>query len=586
MAYYSRLAALGYKRPSYHRRPGSEPLLALTVGQLVDWAAEEYGHREAMVSVYEGTRWTYQEVRDQADRLAAGFRELGLAVGDMIALCGYNSTYHYLTALAAARAGLLLAKVDPSCQAPELLHCLRKVGARLLLAGNDYYPLVLSLAPELEHSVPGQLFSEALPSLTTLVLAGDQSQPGAYLLKDVQKMATSDGIKRIRDLQECIDPDNAVFIHYTSGTTGSPKAAVLSHHSAVNASKFLERCLNPERKIHKSLVQMQCCHVGATLNGVLAGLHGGIAVVFPSAKFDPCLSITTMEEERCSLLLGTPAMYVDLVNKVQELGVTLTQPQVALITGTIVSEVIARQIIKVLHLKRFVPLYGMSEGVPFFISGPEDTLEQSVQTTGRAAADIEVKVVDSSGTMVPVGTPGELWIRGYCLMRGYWNDEEKTKETITKDGWLKTGDRVILDEDGFCKVVGRIKDVIIRGSDNIFPREVEEFFLTHPDVADVQAFGVPDARWTEEVCVYIRQKPGSKIDERQLKSYCKGKVADFRIPRYIRFATEFPQNMVGKVDKKKMRQDFLQDNEFLKNNEALMNKFFEGNCDNKQNILQ
>ncbi|XP_063226784.1 medium-chain acyl-CoA ligase ACSF2, mitochondrial-like isoform X2 [Bacillus rossius redtenbacheri] len=454
MAYYSRLAALGYKRPSYHRRPGSEPLLALTVGQLVDWAAEEYGHREAMVSVYEGTRWTYQEVRDQADRLAAGFRELGLAVGDMIALCGYNSTYHYLTALAAARAGLLLAKVDPSCQAPELLHCLRKVGARLLLAGNDYYPLVLSLAPELEHSVPGQLFSEALPSLTTLVLAGDQSQPGAYLLKDVQKMATSDGIKRIRDLQECIDPDNAVFIHYTSGTTGSPKAAVLSHHSAVNASKFLERCLNPERKIHKSLVQMQCCHVGATLNGVLAGLHGGIAVVFPSAKFDPCLSITTMEEERCSLLLGTPAMYVDLVNKVQELGVTLTQPQVALITGTIVSEVIARQIIKVLHLKRFV------------------------------------------------------------------------------------------------------------------------------------AFGVPDARWTEEVCVYIRQKPGSKIDERQLKSYCKGKVADFRIPRYIRFATEFPQNMVGKVDKKKMRQDFLQDNEFLKNNEALMNKFFEGNCDNKQNILQ
>ncbi|KAJ8883146.1 hypothetical protein PR048_014986 [Dryococelus australis] len=218
-------------------------------------------------------------------------------------------------------------------------------------------------------------------------------------------------------------------------------------------------------------------------------------------------------------------MYVDLVSAIQERGVFLTHPKIAIIGGSTISEVLARQVVKVLPVENFIPLYGMTEGAPFFAASVEDDKEQCIQNVGKAVNGIELKVVDKEGRMVPIGTPGELWARGFCVMKGYWNDEEKTRETITKDGWLKTGDQVTLQSDGIGKVVGRIKEAIIRGSDNIYPKEVEEFFLEHPDVVDVQAFGVPDARWTEEVCVYIRPREGSKLDEQHMKYFCKGKVS-------------------------------------------------------------
>ncbi|XP_063241959.1 medium-chain acyl-CoA ligase ACSF2, mitochondrial-like [Bacillus rossius redtenbacheri] len=319
---------------------------------------------------------------------------------------------------------------------------------------------------------------------------------------------------------------------------------------------------------------MQCCHVGTSIGGILLGLHMGTTIVFASPKFNPDSSIQVLKDERCDIIFGTPAMYVDLLTRIQEIGTSLTHPMVTVIGGSTVSKALAQQIIKVLPVKRFLQAYGMTEGLPFFVPRLDDSSELSIETAGKAATDIEVKVVDKAGKIVPAGTAGELWVRGYCLMKGYWRDDEKTRETITKDGWLKTGDQVILQSDGYGRIVGRIKESIIRGSDNIFPKEVEEFFLTHPDVIDAQAFGVPDARWTEEVCVYIRLREGSRLNEQQLKSFCKGKVAEFRIPRYIRFAKEFPQNNMGKIDKKKMRENFLQDIEYLENNESIMKSLY------------
>nr|CAD7408458.1 unnamed protein product [Timema cristinae] len=353
---YSRLQDKGYHRPSYLFETGSEPLLSLTVGQLIDWAAEEYADNEALVSVYENVRWTFKEAKEKADRLAAGFLALGLNPGDVIALWGFNSSYFYLTALAAARAGLILAKVDPSNQAPELRHCLNKVGAKLLIAAEtdvtqNYYKIVHSLAPELGHCAVGQLRSEQLPELRTVVMTGDLTHPGTYHFDQIIKMATPEGNARVQEMQSSIQPDDGTTIHYTS-----------------------------------------------------------------------------------------------------------------------------------------------------------------------------FKAVDKEGKMVPMGSPGELWVRGYIVMLGYWGDEAKTRETITADGWLKTGDQVILLENGHCRIAGRIKEAIIRGSDNIFPKEIEDLFINHPDIVDAQVFGVPDARWGEEICLYVRPRKGSDVTEEHLKAYCKGKA--------------------------------------------------------------
>ncbi|XP_063241758.1 LOW QUALITY PROTEIN: medium-chain acyl-CoA ligase ACSF2, mitochondrial-like [Bacillus rossius redtenbacheri] len=629
--YYSRRP-----RPSYWQQPGPEPLICLTAGQLVDWAGERYGAREAVVSAYQGVRWSFARAAREANELAAGLLSLGLRPGDVVALWGYNSIHHYVTPLATAKAGLVLAKLDPQYQAPELEVCLSKVGARLLIAvtsstqtwpdsnsqegasgylclsqgvgavpgeagppvpgaragglpeqggrqllivaetasSQGYYDIVRGLCPELERCPPGELRSARLPQLSTVVLCGGQRRPGAYLLDDVLKLTTPDGISKLSELQNTIDPDDAAFIHYTSGTTGSPKAAVWTHHAAVNASKAFGRVFNPDNKPSKILAQIQGCHVGISIGGILAGLHVGTTTVFASPKFNPDSSIQVLKEERCDIIFGTPYMYVDLLTRIQERGTSFTHPIIIVIGGSTVSEVLARRIVKVLPVERFVPAYGMTEGHPLFVPNLDDTMDQNILTAGKPATDIEVKVVNKAGKIVPAGTAGELWVRGYCLMKGYWRDDEKTRETITKDGWLKTGDQVILQSDGYGRIVGRIKDSIIRGSDNIFPKEVEELILTHPDVIDAQAFGVPDARWTEEVCVYIRLREGSRLDEQQLKSFCKGKVAEYRIPRYVRFTKEFPQNVVGKVDKKKMRENFLQDTEYLKNNESIMKGLF------------
>nr|CAD7463642.1 unnamed protein product [Timema tahoe] len=489
---------MGYPRPSYWFETGSEPLLSITLGQLIEWAAEEYADKEALVSVYENVRWTFKEAKEKADQLAAGFLALGLNPGDVIAVWGFSSSYFYQTSLAAARAGLILAKVDPSYQAPELRHCLNKVGAKLLVAAEtdvtqNYYKIVHSLAPELDHCAAGQLRSEQLPALRTVVMTGDLTHQNTYNLDDLITLATPEGIARLIEIQKSIQPDDGTAIHYTSGTTGSPKGALLSHRNIINAGYWLARQTGM-KKSYIMCAQMQCCHVGISIGGIIAGLHVGFTLVFPSPKFNPESSIEAIIQERCSALIGTPAMFVDLVSKARELGITINNIEIVYIGGSVVPEVLARQIIKVLAVKRFC-----------------------------------LKVVNKEGKMVPMGSPGELWARGYIVMLGYWGDEAKTRETITADGWLKTGDQVILLESGHCKVVGRLKEAIIRGGDKVFPKEIEEFFLSHPDVVDAQAFGVPDARWGEEMCLYIRPKEGSSLTEEHMKTFCKGKVSTNKI---------------------------------------------------------
>nr|CAD7460797.1 unnamed protein product [Timema tahoe] len=356
-----------------------------------------------------------------------------------------------------------------------------------------------------------------------------------------------------------------------NGTTGSPKGALLSHRNIINGALQFCKMLG-FNKSHRFCIQMQCCHIANGVCTLIGGLHAGFAIVYPSPKFEPHSSINAINQERCTIVYGTPSMYVDMIMTVRELGVTVNNLEVALVAGAMLPEHLARQISLVLPIQRFCQGYGMTEGVPFFGSGLEDSQVETFTTVGKAVPFVEFKVVDKEGKMVPMGSPGELWVRGYIIMLGYWGDEAKTRETITADGWLKTGDQVILLESGHCKVVGRLKEAIIRGSDNVFPKEIEEFFLSHPDVVDAQAFGVPDARWGEEICLCVRPRDGAIINEEDIRSFCQGKVAEFRIPRYIRFLEEFPRNTTGKVDKLRMKKQFLQDEEYRENNEQILKK--------------
>ncbi|XP_063229834.1 medium-chain acyl-CoA ligase ACSF2, mitochondrial-like [Bacillus rossius redtenbacheri] len=573
MDYYTRCARV---KPSYWHEPQGSRCLPITVGQLAEWAAEEWGDREALVSVHQGIRWSFKEAKEKADELAAGLIALGLKMGDRVAIWGYSSSYHYLAALAAPRAGLILAKVDPSNRASELCHCLNTVGARALLAAEtdvsqDYYQIIHSLAPELSYCEAGRLRSEKLPELTTVILTGDQPPPGAYHIDEILAMATPEALEEVKNMQSTIQPDQGAFIHYTSGTTGTPKGALWSHHNVVNASYIYGKVLGFNDGVHRLLAQMQSCHIGTSMTAFASGLHFGCTTVFAAAKFDPRSSLEALLAERCTFSLGTPVMYIDMIAALRELSLTMSYPRCAIVGGTTIPETLARGIIDAFQLDRFIPVYGMTEGVPFFVSSKEDTLEQSISTMGRAVEGFEFKVVDEGGKMVPMGTPGELWVRGFCVMQGYWRNEEKTKETITEHGWLRTGDQVMLSEDGYGQIVGRIKDMVIRGGDNIFPKEIEDFYLTHPEVADVQAFGVPDPRWGEEVCVYIRPIDKADLSEKDMKEFCVGKVADFRIPRYIRFMQDFPRSMTGKVNKRKMREEFLKDPEFLETQQSADN---------------
>nr|CAD7398218.1 unnamed protein product [Timema cristinae] len=606
---------MGYPRPSYWFETGSEPLLPLTLGQLIEWAAEEYADKEALVSVHENVRWTFKEAKERADRLAAGFLSLGLNPGDVIAVWGFNSSHFYLTSLAAARAGLILAKVDPSYQAPELRHCLNKVGAKLLIAAEtdvtqNYYKIVHSLAPELDHCAVGQLRSEQLPELRTVVMTGDLTHPSTYNLDDLITMATSEGIARLLEIQKSIQPDDGAAIHYTSGTTGSPKGALLSHRNIIKAAYWFSMQTGI-KKSYNFCAQMQCCHVGTSIAGIVAGLHVGFTLVFPSTNFNPESSIKAIIQERCSAVIGTPAMYVDLIAKVRELEITINNIEIVFVGGSMIPEVLARQVIKVLATKRFCLKVVDKEGKMVPMGSPGELWARGYIVMLGYWGDEVLKVVDkdgkmvpmgspgelwargyivmlgywgdeaktretitADGLMVPMGSPGELWARGYIVMLGYWGDEAKTRETITADGWLKTGDQVILLESGHCKVVGRLKEAIIRGGDKVFPKEIEEFFLSHPDVVDAQAFGVSDVRWGEEMCLYIRPKDGSSLTEEHMKTFCKGKVAEFRIPRYIRFLDDFPRNTTGKVDKKKLKEQFLQDKEYKESNEKILKKTY------------
>ncbi|GLH07799.1 Luciferin 4-monooxygenase [Gryllus bimaculatus] len=533
----------GAPRVSYWHQPGSEALKPLTVGQLVEQAAQLWPEGEALV-----------------DRLAAALMELGLEPGSRIGIWGPNSSEWYITSLAASRAGLILVTINPAYQASELEYCLQKVRIKALVAAENfksqhYYNMVQSIAPELNSNEPGMLRCEKVPSLTSVIIMSNNKYPGAFRFSDVSNIASESTVNKVRELQSSIQPDEPANIQFTSGTTGKPKAAVLSHHNIINNSYLVGKRFNFNSS-SRICLQVPLFHCYGFCNGLLASLHHGATLVMPAPQFTAQSSLKTLQDEACTAVYGTPTMYVDLVNLAKKSAQPLsTNLQMALSSGSPCSPHLFQQIKETFKLKKVCSVYGLTETSPVvFQSLPTDNEEHMTSTIGHVSEHVEAKVVDRSGKMVPLGTPGELWLRGYFCMLGYWEDKAKTEEAISPEGWFKTGDQFVLREDGYGQVVGRLKDVIIRGGENIYPKEVEEFLEKHPEVLEAQVFGLPDARLGEVVCACLRLKENTVVSDEAIKQFCKGKIAHYKIPFIIKFVSEFPKTVSGKIQKFRLKE--------------------------------
>ncbi|KAL7641914.1 UNVERIFIED_CONTAM: hypothetical protein RMT77_007788 [Armadillidium vulgare] len=552
------------KEWSYAMGPSDVPLLGLTIGKALDQAAESFGDTEAVVSVHQRIRRTFSEVKEESEKLAAGLLALGFQRGDRIGIWGPNSYEWYLTVFAAAKAGLILVNINPAYRPGELKYCLNKVSVKGIVCASkfkssDYYKMLNEIAPELPSCLPGQLNSKDIPNLKTVIMMGSDSSSGTYSFDSTLEMAGSEDFDKLDKLQDQVQFDDPCNIQFTSGTTGLPKAALLSHHNLVNNAFFVGKRCTYNIKPLRICLPVPLYHCFGCVVGMLSGTLHGCTMVFPNDGFDPKAIVKSFQDERLNSCYGTPTMFVDILKEYRNNPVNVDTLSCGIMTGAPCPEELITALAKEMNMKDILIVYGMTETSPVsFQSSPNDSLKIRSQTIGYPGDHVEAKIVTENNEIVKRGEPGELLIRGYCNFLGYWGDEEKTRETVGRDRWLRTGDLATMNEDGYGSIIGRIKDMIIRGGENIYPAELENFFMSHPDIIEAQVFGVPDERMGEEAVLWVRTAPGSKLSEEEIRSWCKGKIAHFKIPRYIRQKSEFPVTVTGKVQKFKMREIEIQ----------------------------
>ncbi|XP_006166259.1 acyl-CoA synthetase family member 2, mitochondrial isoform X2 [Tupaia chinensis] len=539
-------------------------LISKTVGRCLDATAQRVPDKDALIVLQENVRLTFAQLKEEVDKAAAGLLSIGLCRGDRLGMWGPNSYAWVLMQLATAQAGIILVSVNPAYQAMELEYVLRKVGCKALVfpkqfRTQQYYNILKQICPELEQAQPGALKSQRLPDLTT-VISVDDPLPGTLLLDEVVAAgSTEQQLAQLRYTQQFLSCHDPINIQFTSGTTGSPKGATLSHYNIVNNSNMIgERLRLGKKKPEESRVILPSplYHCLGSVGGTMVCVMHGATLILSSPIFDGKKALEAVSKERGSFLYGTPTMFVDILNQPDFSSYDISTMCGGVIAGSPAPPELIRAIINKLNMRDLVVAYGTTENSPVtFMSFPEDTVEQKAESVGRIMPHTEAKIVNvEDGKLLELNTPGELCIRGYCVMLGYWGEPEKTQEAVGQDKWYWTGDIATMDEQGFCKIVGRSKDMIIRGGENIYPAELEDFFHTHPQVQEVQVVGVKDDRMGEEICACIRLKSGEETTAEEIKAFCKGKISHFKIPRYVVFVTNYPLTISGKVQKFKLRE--------------------------------
>jgi fatty-acyl-CoA synthase len=536
------------------------PLSNDTIPALLARAVAANPEGDAVAFREQGIRWTWREFADQVDRLAAGLLARGIVRGDRVGIWSPNRAEWLVTQFATARIGAILVNINPAYRQAELEYALNKAGVKMLITAahfksSDYLRMLLALAPELAHCAPGQLRAGRLPHLRLVVRMGTERTDGMLGYDDLLEAASPADLDAITPQLNARDPIN---IQFTSGTTGNPKGATLTHHNVVNNGRFVAMAMKLGAS-DRLCIPVPLYHCFGMVLSVLACVSVGACMIFPGEAFDPLATMRAVSEERCTALHGVPTMFIAQLDHPDFGKFDFSTLRTGIMAGAPCPIEVMKRVVTDMHMAEVTIAYGMTETSPVsFQSATDDPLDKRVATVGRVQPHLECKIVDATGEIVPRGETGELCTRGYSVMLGYWDDDARTREAI-RDGWMHTGDLATLDNEGYCNIVGRVKDMLIRGGENIYPREIEEFLFRHPKVQAVQVFGVPDAKYGEEVCAWIVLKPGQDATEGEIRDFCRDQIAHYKVPRYIRFVEEMPMTVTGKVQKFVMRDAMIHD---------------------------
>lgn len=537
--------------------------LHLTIGKLLEKTAADAPDHEAVVYPDRGLRYTYREFDQLCRKVAKGLMALGIDKGEHVAIWASN-TPEWLTAqFASAKAGAVLVTANTNYQLSELEYVLKQSDATTLILmesyrGTSYIDILCKLIPELKEGEPGRLASERLPFLKNIILLGDQRHPGMYLWDDLLKLSGSVSEKALDRRMERLKEHDVINMQYTSGTTGFPKGVMLTHSNLANNAANIAECMNLSKK-DRMCIPVPFFHCFGCVLGTLACVTAGATMV-PVQEFSPKEVLSAVETEKCTALHGVPTMFIAELNDPDFASYDLSSLRTGIMAGSNCPIEVMKKVIDNMGMSEITIAYGQTEASPVITqTRVNDSLKRRVETVGRALPNVEVKITEpGTNREVERGVQGELCTRGYHVMKGYYKNPEATAAVIDEDGFLHTGDLAVMDEEGYCRITGRLKDMIIRGGENIYPREIEEFLYKHPDILDVQIVGVPDETFGEEVSAWIKLKSGASMTADELKEYCKGKIARYKIPRYIAFVEEFPMTASGKVQKFKLREQALE----------------------------
>lgn len=548
-------------RLSYAYGTSSQPLLGMTIGEKFDQACVQYADQDAVVSVHQNVRLSYKELQAQVNAFACSLLKLGFKKGDRLAIWSPNCVEWTITQFAAFKAGIILVNLNTAYKSNELEYVLNKVSCKGLVIASqfkttNYQELLTKIAPELQEAEDKILNALRLPHLKHVIKIDEVVHTGIHRFQDLLGQPTAKQLDHLEGVASELQFDETINIQFTSGTTGNPKGTMLTHNNILNNGYFVGEAihLTPQDRV---CISVPLFHCFGMVMGNLACITHGSTMVYPSAVFNPLDTLKAIQQEKCTAAYGVPTMFIATLEHEQFNDFDLSSLRTGIMAGSPCPREIMQRVMERMHMTEITICYGMTETAPVSAqSSTTDTVEQRVGTVGRVHPHLEIKIVDEAGKVVPRGKLGELCVRGYSVMLGYWEDSEKTQEVIDNARWMHTGDIAEMDDDGFVKIKGRIKDVVIRGGENLFPKEIEDFLYTHPDVSDVQVIGLPDARYGEELCACIILHEHHETTEESIRRYCAEHISHNKVPRYVRFFTEFPMTASGKAQKFRL-QEFM-----------------------------
>ncbi|MGC9435211.1 MAG: AMP-binding protein [Methanomicrobiales archaeon] len=552
-------------RLSYACGTSNVPLLGVTIGDLLHRTATEHPHADALISVHQGIRWTYAEFDDRVDQLAKALMALGVEKGDRVGIWALNYAEWVLVQFATARMGAIMVNINPAYRTFEFEYAMKQAEiSTLVIQGrfktSDYVGMFYEVCPEAMEARPGRIQSNTFPFLRNAIFMGDVSYHGMYTWTDLLEKADAVSDGELCERRASLDFDDAINIQYTSGTTGYPKGVVLTHHGLVNNGFIIGKGMRfgPGDRLCIPVPFYHC--FGMVLANMACVSHGS-AMVLPSPVFDAGAVLRTIQEERCTAVHGVPTMFIAELNHPDFRTTRLDSLRTGIMAGSPCPVEVMKQVNREMHMDEIVIVYGQTETSPgVTMTTTSDPLERRVSTVGKPFPHCEIKIIDpNTGKILPRGETGEICARGYMVMKCYYNNPSATHQTIDANGWNHTGDLGVMDDEDYVKIVGRLKDMVIRGGENIYPREIEEFLHQHPKIDDAYVIGVPDSRYGEELMAWVRPVPGDQLTADEVLGYCRGRIAHYKIPRYVKFVEDFPMTISGKIKKFEMKEISIQE---------------------------